>query len=195
VTRLVLLRHAPTPWNREKRLQGRADIPLSADSRDALARLKLPRAARHDIALCSPLTRCRETASALGLSPTIDARLVEMHWGEYEGHTLAELHVKHGLALNANEARGLDFTPPGGESPRAVQRRVMPLLAELARAGRDVLAVTHRGVIRAVYAAATGWDMNGRAADDLELYAVQVFVLDASGAPRVDRLNQPLEPR
>lgn len=195
MTRLVLLRHAPTPWNLAKRLQGRADIPLSAESRAELARLKLPQAARHDVALCSPLTRCRETAAALEISPGIEARLIEMHWGEYEGHTLAELHATHGLALNANEAQGLDFTPPGGESPRAVQRRVLPLLAELARARRDVLAVTHRGVIRAIYAAATGWDMTRPAPHDMDLYAVHVFALDEAGSPRLERLNLKLEPR
>ena len=43
-----------------------------------------------------------------------------------------------------NEGRGLDFRAPGGESPREVQARIRPLLAEIGRDGRDRLAVTHK---------------------------------------------------
>src|SRR3546814_10532072 len=59
--------------------------------------------------------------------------LVETDWGAWEGRTLAELRADLGAGMAANEARGLDFRPPGGESPRDVQDRMRPLLAELAR--------------------------------------------------------------
>jgi broad specificity phosphatase PhoE len=189
MTALALLRHAPTDWNAARRLQGRADISLSAASRDALRQKKMPAPYATWRALVSPLQRCRETASLLGLAPTIDQRLIEMDWGAYEGKRLDELRAQYGEALFANEARGLDFSPPQGESPRDVQKRVAPLLAEIAHAGAATLAVTHRGVIRAIYALARGWDMTGEPQDELDLYALHLFTLDAQGLPRVDRLN------
>jgi len=82
--------------------------------------------------------------------------------------------------------------PPGGESPRAVQRRLAPLLAEIAATGRPTGGITHKGVIRALLALATGWTMAGRAPAELDWAAAHVFRLEPGGAPRVMRLNQPL---
>ncbi len=192
MTTLALLRHAPTEWNAAKRLQGRADIALSADARAALRRRTVPPGVAKFRCLVSPMARTRETARLLGLLPTADERLIEMHWGRYEGRTIAELRRELGDAFTANERRGLDFTPEGGESPRHVQERVAPLLAEIAVDGRPTLAVTHRGVIRAIYALAVGWDMTGDAPDTLDLYALHLFELDAVGQPGLTALNVPL---
>ncbi len=195
MTTLALLRHAPTEWNAARRLQGRADIPLSAAARATLAARRLPDEVAGFRCLVSPLLRTRETAALLGLSPEIDPRLVEMDWGRYEGRVIAELRREHGAAFLANEARGLDFTPDDGESPRAVQQRVMPLLAEIARRREPTLAITHRGVIRAIYARAAGWDMTGDAPHELDLYVMQVLTLHEDGEPRIARLNVPLAER
>ena len=195
MTTLVLLRHAPTEWNAGKRLQGRADIALSNEARAALAAQALPPEVAAFRALASPLRRAQETARLLGLDPVTEPRLIEMHWGRYEGRTIAELQAEHGAAFTANEARGLDFTPDGGESPRMVQERIRPLLAEIAAARQPTLAITHRGVIRAVYALASGWDMTGDAPHKLDLYVMQVFTLDTAGRPAIARLNLPLAQR
>lgn len=153
--RLLLLRHAPTAWNAEHRMQGRADQPLSAAGRALAATWRLPAAVA--AAWCSPLARARETAAILGLAATPAEPLVEMDWGGWEGMTIDELRQQPEFL--AAEGRGLDFQPPGGESPRQVQARLLPWIAGLAG---DSIAVTHKGVIRAAYAAATGWDMLGK---------------------------------
>ena len=72
-----------------------------------------------------------------------DPRLVEMHWGEWEGRLLAELRDELGAPMRENEARGWDFRPAGGESPREVWARIQPWLAEVAAAGEPTLAITH----------------------------------------------------
>ena len=195
MTLLALLRHAPTDWNKARRLQGRADIPLADVSRIELGQRRLPPAVADFRALSSPLRRCLETASLLSLAPAIDGRLIEMDWGAYEGHTLRDLQAKFGFDFAANEARGLDFQPPEGESPRDVQTRVDPLLAEIGAAGRAAIAVTHRGVIRAVYARAIGWDMTGKPPHELDLYALHLFQLDGTGTPSVEQINIPLDRR
>ena len=96
-----------------------------------------------------------ETARLLGLDPKPEPRLIEMAWGEWEGQEpRRRCAPSSATAMAENEARGLDFRPPGGESPRDVQARLRPLLAELER---PTIFVTHKGVLRALYALATGW--------------------------------------
>ena len=196
MTQLALLRHGPTAWNAEGRLQGRTDIPLTAEARAALACLALPAPFHGWRALTSPLRRCCQTAAALGLAARIEPALIEMDWGTYEGRRLAELRAAGGAGFAAAESRGLDFQPPGGESPRQVQARLAPLLARLAAGGQPVVAVTHRGVIRAVHAAARSWDMTGKPPDRMASHgALQVFDLDRAGRPTVAILDLPLTPR
>src|SRR3546814_15044213 len=93
--------------------------------------------------------------------------------------------------MAANEARGLDFRPPGGESPRDVQDRLRPLLAELAAAGADVVAVSHKGVLRALYALASGWDLRGTPATTPADASHQPFPPHAA---RADRAHPPPPP-
>ena len=82
--------------------------------------------------------------------------------------------------------------PPSGESPRTVQRRLAPLLAEIAAAGMPTGGITHKGVIRALLALATGWTMVGPEPGKLDWTALHVFRLGPDGAPSVIRLNHPL---
>ena len=185
MTALALLRHADTAWSREGRIQGRADPPLLKN-----VSISLPPACHGMSIVTSPLRRCVETAALLGAphAPR-EPRLIEMDWGEWQGESLAALRARLGGAMRENEARGLDFTPPGGESPRRVWQRVSGWLAEVAREAMPTLAVTHRGVIRAIYARASGWDMRGRAPVKLDWSAVHLFKVDGHGEVRVEKLN------
>ena len=85
MSRLALLRHAPTAWNEQRRLQGRADIALSGPGRAALAGRRIPAALAAAHCHVSPLKRARETADLLGLANagrtfSIEARLIETDW-------------------------------------------------------------------------------------------------------------------
>jgi broad specificity phosphatase PhoE len=185
VTRLALLRHADTAWSAEGRLQGRCDLPVLPGQAPLV-----PEEVKTFRVVTSPLRRCVETAALIG-APLAERepRLAEMRWGAWEGRRLAELRAELGSAMAENEARGWDFRPDGGESPREVLARVRPWLAEVAARGAATLAVTHRGVIRAVLAFAVGWDLRGKPPVRLDWRAVQLFELAADGAPEVQRLN------
>ncbi|MGQ0653626.1 MAG: histidine phosphatase family protein [Betaproteobacteria bacterium] len=186
MTLVALMRHGATRWTEAGRIQGRRDVALSAAGRAALSGRTLPAQCRGMRVVTSPLARCVETAALLGASDAQrEPRLVETDWGAWEGRTLAELRAALGAAMAQNEARGLDFRPQDGESPREVLARVSAWLAEI-----DVptLAITHRGVIRVVLAAATGWDMSGKPPVRLDWSAVHFFRLTA-GRPRIERLN------
>ncbi len=194
MTWVGLIRHARTAWNDAGDIQGRADIPLSEAGRAEVAGRVLPPELAGATWVASPLARSVETARLLGADElAIEPRLIEMDWGEWEGRTLAGLRAELGPALADNEARGLDFQPAGGESPRAVQARVRPWLACVAKAGRPVAAVTHKGVIRAVLALAYDGDMRGKPPVKLDWACAHLFTLERSGAPRPRRVNLPLE--
>ncbi len=163
MTLLVLIRHAPTTWNAEGRLQGRRDTPLSEEGETMLQTWAPPKALSGFDWVSSPLGRTMRTARVLaGRNVAKDDRIIEMDWGDWEGRTRNELSETLGSDFHENETRGLDFLPPGGESPRMVQDRLKPFFAELAGKSRPVVAVTHRGVIRAAVALATGWDFMGK---------------------------------
>lgn len=186
MTRLALLRHGATEWTEKGWIQGRRDVPLSAGGRAALRRRELSPEYRSMKVVTSPLARCVETAQLLGFGEAErEPRLAEMHWGEWEGRTLADLRAELGEEMRQNEDRGLDFRPRGGESPREVLARVRRWLREI---DAPTLAVTHRGVIRVVLAAATGWDMTGKPPAKLDWSAVHLFAVEG-GQPRVERLN------
>ena len=196
MTSLAVMRHAPTAWNHAKRLQGRADIVIDDDARDELQHLALPAAFVGWRVVASPLARARETARLLtGSDPAIDARLIEMDWGGYEGQSVADLRVQGGAAFIAEEAKGLDFTPPNGESPRQVMARLRPWLAELAARRENTFAVTHKGVMRALLALATGWDMLGKAPVKFRWPALHQFEIGNDGAVRLKNANIALDRR
>lgn len=196
MTVLAMMRHAETEWTREARIQGRTDVPLSDSGRTYLAERTIPQECRGMRVVTSPLQRCVETAILLGLAQAErEARIAEMHWGAWEGCRLEDLRAALGAEMQANEARGFDFNPPGGESPRRVLDRVRGWLADVASDGVPTLAIAHRGVIRVVLAAATRWDMLGRPPVKLDWGAVHVFRLDGTGTPSPLRMNVPLAMR
>jgi probable phosphoglycerate mutase len=163
MTPVLLVRHGLTDWNEGGRIQGRADLGFSSRGRAEVASWRLPAAWAAARLLSSPLRRARETAALLSRRPPVlDDRLIEMDWGVWQGRRLADLRAEAPAAMAANEARGLDFRPPGGESPREVCARLQALLVELAADPRPVVAVCHKGVIRAAMTLATGWDMRSR---------------------------------
>src|SRR3954468_19801064 len=145
-------------------MQGRRDRPLSAAGREEVARWRIPAAVPHDAQwITSPLARTIETAVVLGCAhPRIEPALTEMDWGAWEGRTHAELRAQFGGEFSRNERLGLDFRAPGGESPRDVVARVTPWLAMIAASGEPLVVVTHNGVLRALLALATDWDMSGK---------------------------------
>lgn len=195
MTELALIRHAASLWNERGLIQGHTDITLSAAGAAAAAAWQVPAELAGFDWVASPLRRARETARLmLGRELRVEPALAEMAWGSWEGRSLAELHAAFGAAMRENERRGLDFRPPGGESPRDVQRRLEPWLRDIAARGRPTAAVTHKGVIRAVLGLATGWDFLGKPPVRFARAAAQLFALDEEGRPHLLRANIPLAP-
>ncbi len=189
MTVLAVIRHGPTASNAAGRFMGRADEPLSPEGRRVVAGWRLPPELAGFAAVASPLKRAQETALLLGLAAASEPALIEMDWGTWQGSTRQEMVARLGEAFATAEALGLDLTPEAGESPRQVQARLQSWLRTLSR---PTVAVTHKGVIRALVALATDWRMLGPEPVALSWSAAHLFDVDQDGRVRVRRLNLPL---
>jgi broad specificity phosphatase PhoE len=157
MTRLLLVRHGETDWNREQRFQGHADPPLNQTGRAQAVDLSVALAAEPLAAVySSPLRRALETAeivaAAHGQEPaTVDA-LREVDVGSWEGLTRTEVEERQPeqFARWLNHEQGFE----DGETYEQLSGRVIPALFELASAhpGERILAITHGGPIRAALA-------------------------------------------
>ena len=190
---VAAIRHGPTDWNEQRRIQGRADRPLTPAGRETVSGWRLPAELVAYDWYVSPLSRARETAALLGLDPAVEPALIEMDWGAWDGARGAELRARYGEAFERELARGLDMHPHGGETPRALRARVAQWLDRVRLAGRPAGAVCHQGVIRALLSLATGWDMIAKPPVELEWSAVQIFALAADGAVALQRANVMLD--
>ncbi|MEO1178222.1 MAG: histidine phosphatase family protein [Pseudomonadota bacterium] len=157
--RIALLRHGPTSWNREGRIQGRTDIPLDAGGREMVRGWTIPEAWTDAHVVSSPLSRAIETAHAVtGHTPQIAPSLIEMDWGDWEGLHGADLRADPASSYRDIEDWGWDFAPPGGESLHGMRGRLMDWVAQQRT---DTLAVSHIGVMRLLMAIGTGWAFSG----------------------------------
>jgi probable phosphoglycerate mutase len=191
---VALLRHGRTEWNDARRMQGRADIPLSDAGRAQVTGWRLPAAVAGARVVASPLARAIGTARLLcGTEPAVEPDLIEMDWGAWEGRTFDELRAELGPAYAVAEALGIDYRPPGGESPRDVQHRVERWFGRVASGPGPVVAVTHQGVLRALVAKLTGWDMVSKS--PVKLLPDRVHLFDAErGRLLTVEWNVPLRP-
>jgi len=164
-TKLIVIRHGETEWNREKRMQGTTDTQLSDVGRAQAQALGRRLAARPFGALySSDLSRARETARAIaehtGIEVVTDPRLQERRFGIFEGLLAAEIIARYPQEHARFSSRDPDYEVPGGESASNFSRRCLGCLAEIAdrHRGGQVVVVSHGLVLDALYRAANGLD-------------------------------------
>jgi 2,3-bisphosphoglycerate-dependent phosphoglycerate mutase len=162
VSRLCLVRHGETDWNVERRLQGHRDIPLNAQGfAQARQTARVLAQAHFDACYSSDLQRAWQTTTCIleGMQhppPHIETGtwLRERHYGLFQGLTPNEAADQHPSLWARMKAREPDFAPPGDpESLRVFTKRIECGLDQIriTHAGQAVLAVTHGGVLDAVY--------------------------------------------
>ena len=197
MTRVALLRHFPSDWNRERRLQGLTDRPLTGEARARLDRLALPPPWDAAEIVASPLVRARETAERLarGRPVATDARLVELAQGAWTGRLVADVIADPSSGYAPAEAWGWDRRPPGGESPAEGLARALPLLGAIAGTGRPAVLVTHRALMRAILARAWGWDYDRPEPFEIRRARLYPLTLAPDGTPGAPGAPVRLVPR
>lgn len=150
-TTIVLMRHGETAWNRERRIMGDLDIPLTDLGRSqCVAAAGLLETFGVDRIVTSTMVRAVESASIvaerLALPVSSDDRMVEVRFGaQWQGKTYEEVGrdpVYQAFALDP-----VANATPGGETAGLVQQRGLEALAD-AQPGECVLFVTHGDLIR-----------------------------------------------
>ena len=193
--RLILVRHAASTWNDERRIQGQLDPPLSERGREQARRVaERFRDVSVDGFYSSDLRRARDTAAAiagvLGREPELLPELREVALGEWEGLNRDEIVARYPEAWERWRDHPSWDIVPGGEGTDGFESRVGTVLdriLERHQSGR-VLVVTHGGVIQVALLGVLG-----RGSDGLFPFTIQntsLTVLDGR-PPRqlVGRVN------
>jgi len=164
-TTLIVVRHAETTWNREKRMQGTTDTVLSDVGRaQAQALARRLAAGAFSAIYSSDLRRARDTAHTIaqqsGRELLLEPRLRERAFGVFEGLIADEIRARYPQEYARFASRDPDYEVPGGESARGFTQRCLGCLAEIAgrHSGEEVVVVTHGLVLDALYRAAHGLD-------------------------------------
>jgi probable phosphoglycerate mutase len=162
-TQVLMVRHGSTVHSHDGRFSGRNDLPLDEHGRrqaHAIA-AHIARLPAIDAVVSSPLRRARETAQVLagriGGTVEIHEGLMETEFGEWEGLTIEEAHLKWPDVL-ADWLRRSDVPPPSGESFEQVEKRTMRALDDIViqRAGQRVVLVSHVTPIKILLRRALG---------------------------------------
>lgn len=194
--RIAFLRHGPTEWNAQGRIQGRTNIPLSDLGRAKIAALLPPKGFERVRAFTSPLDRARETAKLMGFADAVpDERLIEHHWGAWEGLTREEILARYGEDVFVRAGMAADFTPLDGEATHDLLARVADFIADVAQSREDAIAIVHTGIMRSAYTIGSGWDMKTPMPEKLDLSGALILEVAPDGATRIDAMNVALRSR
>ena len=155
-TRMVLIRHGQTVWNREQRFRGRVDIPLDETGLGQARATARYIAARWPMVAVytSPLTRAVQTArpvaSAQGLQAQTMPELIDLDFGECQGKLGSEVHAQYPDTLRAWLEAPHTVHFPGGEGLDEVRERCQRALDIVVErhAGQTVGLVAHAVVNR-----------------------------------------------
>jgi alpha-ribazole phosphatase len=147
MTRFWLVRHGPT---HAKAMIGWTDLAADLTDTAALARLSAHLPAKAPV-LSSDLTRAITTADALGPRPRLphDPALREIHFGQWEARTFADVETEHPALIRAFWETPGDVHPPGGESWNDLTARTWGALDRLQGSAPDLIIVAHFGPILA----------------------------------------------
>ena len=163
MSRLVLVRHGQSEWNKKNLFTGWRDPDLTqqgaAEARAAGRALKAANMT-FDMAFTSKLMRAQKTLALMleeqgqELPTTEDAALNERDYGDLSGLNKDDAREKWGEEQVHIWRRSFDTPPPGGESLKDTAERVLPyfeaqILPHI-KQGKDILIAAHGNSLRAL---------------------------------------------
>ncbi len=166
-TTFILVRHGVTDHTTDKRFSGglaSKNPPLNDEGREqarATGEWLAPLSGTFDALVSSPVLRTRETAEILAeffdLEIEEEPGIAEMEFGTWDGMSFTEVHEKHPDEISS-WLGDLESAPHGGESFRAVEKRVLEGRDRMmaAYAGQTAVVVSHVTPIKTLVADALG---------------------------------------
>ncbi len=167
MTKVFLVRHGETIWNKELKYQGHTDVPLS-DEGLRQAHLVAARLAGEKLAAvyASDLCRANVTAETIAarhsLPVTCLAELREVQFGDWEGLTYEGINERWPDEYVQLFHRTDEVRIPGGETFHEVKERAAGAVARIVarHPGEAIVIVSHGGTIRTIICAALGIHLN-----------------------------------
>lgn len=155
LTRVILIRHGQTEYNRTRRYCGSSDPFLNAKGRSQARRLAARlRQVAVDRVYASDLRRAVQTARIIfGDRPVAKRReLREIDFGVFEGLTYGRIMARYGAVYQRWLADPFGTRVPSGESGRDLFVRATKELERIVRRerGGTVALVAHQGAIGAL---------------------------------------------
>ncbi len=167
MTRIILVRHGQTEWNRIERFRGQMDVPLNEmGHRQAEAIAKALTGWPVVAVYASPLCRAQDTARPIAEAfqlpcQTLDG-LLDIHYGQWAGLSPEEAQARypemHALWRTAPHLA----RPTGGESLADVRERAVAALHQTiaAHPAQTIVLVGHQVVNKVLCCAVLGLDLS-----------------------------------
>ena len=165
MTKLYLIRHGLTEWNRQNRMQGMTDIPLCDEGiRQALDLSDRFKETKIDVIYSSDLTRAYSTALIIAKHHNVtvnkDKLLRELHFGDWEGKTLNEL--KNLKEFNYWKKYPHTFIFPDGKYLKDIQNKMINFIERVIKnhIGENIFIISHGGSLKLIILGLMGLDIS-----------------------------------
>lgn len=163
MTRVYLVRHGTTEWNKEEIFRGRLDCKLNetgqAEAR-ALAEYftHIPLQAIYSSPLSRAMGTARPVAEAKGLRVIPEPDFIDLDFGEWQGLPLKEVREKYSDLYRLWQERPEAVHFPGGEDLAQVRTRAWEGLQKILRDNPEgnALIFSHRVVTKILLCAVLG---------------------------------------
>jgi broad specificity phosphatase PhoE len=168
-TKIYLVRHGETQWNKDGRVQGQLDIGLSDEGlRQARCLARRLAAVEIDAIYSSDLSRAYKTAEIIAESKGLIVRAMpafrEKHFGEWQGMLSKEIDEKFPEIREQIRIEPRTTRVPGGECWDELTARVMAGLMDIAGSWTEgtIVVTPHGGTVRAALCEILGMDVRNR---------------------------------
>lgn len=162
MSKLILLRHLKSQWNKENRFTGWTDVPLSEEGiKSAQKTAEKLAGIRIDKIYTSPLIRNKKTVALIlenlvqkDIPVVINKALNERKYGKLQGMNKDEAKKEFGEEQVRLWRRSWDIAPPNGESLKDVYKRAVPFFKKYVESdlgtGKNILVVASHNSLRAI---------------------------------------------
>ena len=155
MTRLILVRHASTNDNNDKKLSGHIDSEVSIKGKEQIIKLtKYLEKFQIDSIYSTTSSRTKETISEVSKLKNLEIKekksLKEINFGKFEGLTFSDIELNYNEEINKMINEGNNYTYPDGESLIDSYNRVVreiDTILEIEK-NKSILICSHGGTIR-----------------------------------------------
>jgi 2,3-bisphosphoglycerate-dependent phosphoglycerate mutase len=189
--KLITVRHGQSQWNLENKFTGWVDIDLTDKGKEEANQAgELVKGHNVDLVFTSDLIRAQHTADIIMDVADIDVKVVknqalnERHYGDLQGLNKDDTRAKYGDEQVHIWRRSYETPPPGGESLKMTQERVMPYYREhilpKLEEGKDIMIVAHGNSLRSLI-----MELNGLSPDailQLNIPTGKPYIYEYSGS-------------